>query len=176
MCEVISGYNRPLCKSTGGIDKVVVYNLQNRDAYTINADETEVTALSLVAGKYGYMIDLEPQLSTAEDNGTGSRENQTWFVDQMVEMVLNDNRKETRNFINTLGRSTTLGMIVRDQDGVWRHFGLEYGLTMESTASVLGRAMGDRNGSTNTFVGQEKYLAPEIAAGLVTAILAPDPS
>jgi hypothetical protein len=176
MCEILNGYNRPLCKSTGGIDKVVFYNLQNRDTYTTDANECEVLTLSLTAGKYGYMYDLEPQLSTAEDNGTGSRENQTFFVEQMLEMVLNDNRKETRNSINALGRSTTLGAIVRDQDGVWRHFGLEYGLTLESAAAVLGRAMGDRNGSTLTFVGQEKFLAPEIAGSLVTAILAPDPS
>jgi hypothetical protein len=176
MCEVLNGYNRPLCKSTGGIDKVVFYNLQNRASYTVDADECEVLTLVLESGKYGYMFDLEPQLSTAEDNGTGSRENQTFFVSQMLELILNDNRKETRNTINALSRSTTLGAIVRDQDGVWRHFGLEYGLTMETAAAVLGRAMGDRNGSTLTFVGQEKLLSPEISPSVVTSILAPDPS
>jgi hypothetical protein len=173
MCEIVTGYTKPTCRTIGGLKRIVVYNLGNRVSYAPNEDESVVNALTLAAGKYAYPFDLEQDLSGADENEVGSRAEGTFYVEQMIEIILNDNRKETRNIINSLGNSYALGIIGLDAQNVWRHYGIEGGLALESGTSSTGRVKGDRNGSTLSFTGTERLLAPEIAASIVNSLLAP---
>jgi hypothetical protein len=174
-CELIAGYNKPQCRSTGGIKQIVVYPLKNRTTGgTLEYEDGEITALTLASGKYAYPFELEQDLSSFVETPTGSRENNTFFVEQAGTIILNDNRKETRNLINLMGRSTGLGVIGEDQDGVWRHYGLIGGMTLDEGEVGSGTARGDRNGSSLTLNATENELAPEIAANIVTALLAPE--
>lgn len=174
MCEIITGYTKPTCRSVGGLRRLVIYNLINRATITLTENDDEVTALTLNSGKFGYTIELEQDLSSATENEVGSRETGTFFVEQALAVILNDNRKETRNFVNAMGKSTSLGVCGLDNQGVWRHYGVIGGLTLNEGTTGSGTAKGDRNGSELTLSGTETELAPEIAAALVEAILEPE--
>lgn len=170
-CEITTGYSKPSCRQIGGVKKFYIYTLANRADYTVSETDDEVTALSLAAGKYAYEVDVEQGLSMVEETPTGSRENGTFFIAQVGTIVLNDNRKETRNLINVMGRSTGVGLIYLDEVGVYRHAGLERGLQLNEGTAGTGTAKGDRNGSTLTLSGEEEFLAPEISASIVNALL-----
>jgi len=174
-CEILTGYTKPDCRSTGGIKQIVVYTLKNRtDGGTLTYADGEITDITLASGKYAYSFGLEQDLSSFVETLVGSRENNTFNVTQAGTIILNDNRKETRNLINLMGRSTGIGVIGEDQDGVWRHYGLIGGMTLNEGEVGSGAARGDRNGSSLTLAATENELAPTIEAALVTALLAPE--
>src|SRR5690606_6518500 len=109
MCELTAGYTKPNCRDVGGIKRIFVYNLHNRES--IEYADGEITAIALADGKYAYEFKLEQDLSSVVETPTGSRENNTFFIDQSGAIILNDNRKETRNQINLMGKSAGLGVI-----------------------------------------------------------------
>lgn len=170
-CEITSGYTKPNCRQTGGVQKFYLYTLANRASYTLSANEDEITALSLDSGKYAYEFAVEQDLSMVEETPTGSRENGTFYIEQVATIILNDNRKETRNLINVMGRSSGVGVIYQDQEGVYRHAGLIGGMVLNEGTVGTGAAKGDRNGSTLTLNAQEKFLAPEISSTIVNSLL-----
>lgn len=174
MCEITQGYTKPFCRSIGGLQTLYIYNLTNRATLELSENEDEVEAITLKSGKYAYPIELEQDLSSATENEVGSRETGTFYVEQAIAIMLNDNRKETRNFINLMGRSTSLGVIGKDTQGIYRHYGLIGGLQLNEGSSTSGAGKADRNGSELTLSGTETLLAPEIEAALVTALLAPE--
>jgi hypothetical protein len=176
MCEITEGLTLPLCRNVGGISQVALYNLQNRDSYVIS-DEGDLisgtTGITMVSGKTAYIVNLEKDLSSFTETEVGNPETGTFYIEQSLNLVINDNRRATRNFIMMLGNSTTIGAIVLDNQGVWRHAGLVAGLSLTAGETTTGVLKGDRNGSNITLTGTEVRLAPDVDSDTVTAITTP---
>ena len=168
MCEIISGYTKPVCKTIGGIDYFIIYNMENRDSYTrVN---NEVTALSLTAGKYGYKFKTDKELTSVGEVGTGNRENNTYFYAQNGTLILLDKTEANLDMLALLGQST-LGVIAVYESGLVRHFGFLNGMVVDTQTDASGTLYEDRNGHELAFSGKEKQIAPVMDLSIATALL-----
>lgn len=170
MCELTAGYTKPNCPSTGGTKAVVVYNLENRDTYTVASNA--VSAITMKSGKQAWTI--TPDMASIEITETvnRSRENNSLMYGLSASIMLKDDTVETRALIDLMSKGT-LGMIQQKENGSNLHYGGDNGVTVETAEIVTGKNFEDLNGVTINFVGKEKSIAPSIADADITPLLTP---
>lgn len=171
-CELTAGYSKQACASNGGVDAIVVLNYANLASYTLDAAESEITAISTEIGTKAYKITPDLESASATQTPTRSRENNTYMVAQTVMCMLKDDEIETQDLTSILGKGFFL-VIVMQSNGKNRVFGLYNGMTLDTEENVTGQVYEDMNGSTLNFVGKELIKAPTIATALVDAIQIP---
>ena len=47
MCELLKNYTRGNCAENGGVDELIVYNLENRSTYTLEADGLSIATITM---------------------------------------------------------------------------------------------------------------------------------
>ena len=170
MCEITTGYTLPNCRSVGGIQKFIIYNLENRASYTVASNI--ITAISMDLGKQAYQYNVEMELSNAIETGTGTRADFTFFYAQAVQMILADKTQANIDLLALLNKGR-LGVIAFYNNDLVRHFGLINGLMVDTETDDSGTELGNRNGTTLALSGKEVSKAPTMAAALAEAILLP---
>jgi hypothetical protein len=85
---------------------------------------------------------------------TGSRPNGTVFFAQQVSAIFQKLTYQTRDKIVALGKNR-LVVIVKDNNGKYWICGKDRGLMITTSTAVTGTAMGDLNGYTVVFDGNE---------------------
>jgi len=174
MCEIEEGYDA-LCDVAGGTETVYWYSLKddtgasNVDTRTVSAGN--VTALTLVSGKYAYPLNVEIETATFTDTAVGERANKAYAREQSSTVILHGNTAAMINMID-VGAKGRIGLIHKLNDGTYEHLFLENGAKMTDERTP-GTAYEDMNGNTLTFTGKEKTKAPKISSAIVTAMLAP---
>jgi hypothetical protein len=144
-CEITSGIPLGCRDGFGGIDEVLIGNIEDVATYTVT--NGEVTAFTLAPGKVAYKYELEEGTSFYNENGAGSRENGTYVVTQQLNMVINSFGKDIRNTINTLTKGRFFA-VVKYSDGKNVVTGMPKGHLVDSTEHSSGTAKADRNGVT----------------------------
>jgi len=175
MCEVTSGYTKSACVNTGGVDSVIVINLDDISTTTpptLTPGGQEIDTITLKDGKKGFKYTLDQHSASVTQTPTRSRENNSFFVAQSLMMMLKDDDLATQEAIDPLGRGYFV-MIAMQANGKNRTYGLNTGLTLETEENTSGQAYGDMNGSTLNFVGSETKRAPLISTDKVNALLIP---
>lgn len=173
-CELTAGYSKQACASNGGVDALVIANMANIASYTLDAAESEITAISTESGTQAFKITPDQESASATQTPTRSRENNSYMVAQTVMAILKDDEVETQDLSNILGKGFFL-VIVMQSNGKNRAFGLFNGMVLDTEENVTGQVYEDLNGSTMNFVGKELIKAPLIETTLVDAILTPAP-
>jgi hypothetical protein len=169
MSDLTSGYTRPAADNIGGVDEVVFFQLEHK-ATGAAVTDGEVTTLELENGTQAFRYFLEEDLSTYTDDLTGTDGNGTIMSAQTLTMILNDNRKATRNEVMNLA-TNWLVACVKTSQGTWKVLGWDYGLKLRTDNSTPGTAKADRNGMTITMDGQQKGLAYDISSAIVDSLL-----
>jgi hypothetical protein len=167
-CDLTAGYTKPCADNVGGIEYIQVIELANVTGF---AETTgEVTGVTIASGKKMYKWDLERELSSASATLTRSRDNGTLFSAQSLNIVLNDNTKETRNQLLLMGKND-LFVIVKHANGDFELYGATNGLTMVTGQHTTGATKADRNGNVIEFMGMEKLSPYKVTAGIVAGLL-----
>ncbi len=175
MCELIASINGINCDEAGGVDTWYAYSLydstgaSNVDTLTIVAGE--VTALTLVTGKYAYPINVEQETSTGTDNAVGERTNGSYAREQSASIMLHGNTKEMIVSIEQLAQGRTV-LIAKLNDGTYELLFSQFGAKCLDERA-FGTAFEDMNGTTLNFAGKEIYKAPKIDSATVLALLEP---
>jgi len=175
MCELLTNYTRGNCAENGGVDEFIVYNLENRDTYTLAADGLSVSAITMDIGKKAYRLTPDMESATAGTNGAHDRTNNSKMIGQTAMIMFKDDEDETVDICNLL-LGGYFGVIAKKSTptgAVYRHYGLVNGMTVESIEDTLGQAYEDMRGKTVNFIGKELIWAPSIDSALVDAILIP---
>ena len=175
MCEVTSGYTKGACVNTGGVDAVVVINLNDISTITpptLTAGGQEIDTITLKDGKKGFKYTLDQESASATQTPTRSRENNSFFVAQSLMMMLKDDDLATQEAIDPLGRGFFV-MITMQANGKNRVYGLNTGVTLDTEENTTGQAYADMNGSTLNFVGKETKRAPLVSTDKVNTLLIP---
>jgi len=169
-CDLANG-RLEVCKdAVGGIDAIYFINYGDY-AYPTDVTETDdvISAVANVTSLYKYEL---KGTNSFEQNITSSRENGTSFAEQTLSVVLKKQDATTHKSVKLLSYGRP-HIIVRNRNNQFFLAGLEHGMELTTAAVGNGTAMGDLNGYTLTFVGQEKVLANIIdvstEADLVTA-------
>lgn len=168
MCELTAGYTKPFCASNGGTKAFVVYNLENRETFSIASGA--VDTITMATGKQAFR--LSPDMASIEvtETATRSRENNSLMYELTASIILKDDTPETRTLVDLMARGF-LGLIQEKENGVNVHYGAEYGVTVSTAESVTGLNFEDLNGTTINFTGKEKAQAPSITDALISPLL-----
>ena len=157
MCELLTNYTRGNCAENGGVDELIVYNLENRATYTLAADGLSIDTMTMAIGKKAFQLTPDMESATAGLNGAHDRTNNSKMMTQTAMII----------YFGVIAKKST------PTGAVYRHYGLVNGMTVESIEDVLGQVYEDMRGKTVNFVGKELIYAPSIGSALVDAILIP---
>jgi len=169
-CELGNG-RLEVCKdAVGGIDAIYFINFGDYAYPTdVTYDVTNTDVIDSVANVTSlYKYELKGT-NSFEQNITSSRENGTSFAEQTLSVVLKKQDATTHKSVKLLSYGRP-HIIVKNRNNQFFLAGLEHGMELTTAAVANGTAMGDLNGYTLTFVGQEKLLANIIDASTEAAL------
>jgi hypothetical protein len=175
-CAITAGYTIDCRENVGGIQAIWVTESANLLDASGNSRITEssgtVTAMTKATGKKFYKFEIPRGTAVASTNMTGSLENGSLFFTHEVSFPINSRTATVRNIITTLAKNR-LNFVTLELDGVYRMYGKNYGLFMDSTENSSGTAPGDRNGAMLKFSSMETedflVVSSSVAANLEVA-------
>jgi hypothetical protein len=166
-CDLANG-RLEVCKdAVGGIDAVYFVNYNDYTSITYDAVNTDVIdSVAGVASLYKYEL---KGTNSFEQVVNSSRENGTTFVEQTLTMTLKKQDATTHKSVKLLAYGRP-HVIIRNRNNQFFFAGLEHGMELTTANVSNGTAMGDLNGYTLTFVGQEQLLANLIDVSTESAL------
>lgn len=157
-CDLANG-RLEVCKDAiGGIDAVYFINYGD---YSYPTDVTYVTgtdtidSVANVTSLYKYEL---KGTNSFDQVVTSSRDNGTTFVEQTLTMTLKKQDATTHKSVKLLAYGRP-HIVVKNRNNQFFLMGLEHGAELTTANVSNGTAMGDLNGYTLTFQGNEKLLA-----------------
>ena len=166
-CDLANG-RLEVCKAAvGGIDAVYFVNYNDYTGITYDGVNTDVIdSVAGVSSLYKYEL---KGTNSFEQVVNSSRENGTTFVEQTLTMTLKKQDATTHKSVKLLAYGRP-HVIIRNRNNQFFFAGLEHGMELTTANVSNGTAMGDLNGYTLTFVGQEQLLANLIDVSTETAL------
>ena len=172
-CDIANGVAEP-CKSVvGGLDAIYIINYGDYAATDLTYDVTNtdmINDINSVSNVYKFEL---KGANSFEQTITSSRDNGTTYVEQTLTCVLKQQSAAKHKLVKLLAYGRP-HVIIRSRAGQYFLAGLERGMDLTTGAISNGTAMGDMNGYTLTFVGQENipanFLNCSTEAGLVTVL------
>lgn len=166
-CDLANG-RLEVCKdAVGGIDAVYFVNYNDYTGITYDGVNTDVIdSVAGVSSLYKYEL---KGTNSFEQVVNSSRENGTTFIEQTLTMTLKKQDATTHKSVKLLAYGRP-HVIIRNRNNQFFFAGLEHGMELTTANVSNGTAMGDLNGYTLTFVGQEQLLANLIDVSTETAL------
>ena len=149
------------CKdSLGGIKEVYIGSTNSTTVFTYDADDVIDSA---TAAPNFFTFEQRNEQGEFVQTGQHSVENGTNFWEQSVSLIFTKNDAEDRNTLMLLAQSTLM-IIVLDQNGKYWVVGESNGADLTASTQSAGKAYGDLNGTTVSFMGKESAPAREMDA------------
>jgi len=171
-CEITSGYNK-VCDSPGGVDTFYAFAVKDSTGasnyQTLGYANGEVTALTLVTGKYAFPFNVEIETASFTDTASGERTAGAYARTQAGTAMLHGNTAAMITDIEAMGKGRH-AIIAKMNDGTYEIFFMENGAKVTDERAT-GTAYEDANGTTLTFAGKEKTKACKISSTIVLALL-----
>ncbi len=171
-CEIKSGYNK-VCDSPGGVDTFYAFAVKDSTGAsnyaTFTQADGQVTALTLVTGKFAFPFNVEMETASFTDTGAGERTAGAYSRTQAGTAMLHGNTAAMITDIEAMGKGRH-AVIAKLNDGTYELFFAENGAKV-SDERATGTSYEDMNGTTLTFAGKEKTKACKISSTIVLALL-----
>ena len=171
-CEITSGYNK-VCDSPGGVDTFYAFAVKDSTGAsnyaTFTQADGEVTALTLVTGKFAFPFNVEMETASFTDTAAGERAAGAYSRVQAGTAMLHGNTAAMITDIEAMGKGRH-AVIAKLNDGTYELFFAENGAKVTDERAT-GTAYEDMNGTTLTFSGKEKTKACKISSTIVLALL-----
>ena len=147
------------CKdSLGGIKEVYIGSTNATTVFTY--DVNDVIDSATLAPNF-FTFEQRNEQGEFVQTGQHSVENGTNFWEQSVSLIFTKNDAEDRNTLMLLAQSTLM-IIVLDQNGKYWVVGESNGADLTASTQSAGKAYGDLNGTTVSFMGKESSPAREM--------------
>lgn len=184
-CDISHGRIEPCKDAVGGLKNLYILNYGMYDETDITYDtalgyEDQITAINLspiapALTAYIYKFELKGT-NSFEQTITSSRENGTTFFEQVLTVTLKKQDAITHKQIKLLSYGRP-NIIVENNNGQYFIAGLLRGMDVTAGTISNGTALGDMNGYSLTFTGQEvtpaNFLDAATEAQLVTLLNSP---
>lgn len=179
-CDISHGRLEPCKDAVGGLRNIYILNYGLYDETDITYDTTlgyedQITAITLPALSSIYKFELKGT-NSFEQTITSSRENGTTFFEQVLTVMLKKQDAITHKQIKLLSYGRP-NIIVENNNGQYFIAGLLRGMDVTAGTIANGTALGDMNGYSLTFTGQEatpaNFLDCSTQAQLVTLLNSP---
>lgn len=172
-CDIANGVAEPCKSAVGGLDAIYIINYGDYTATDITYNGTntdQIDDINSVSNLYKFEL---KGANSFEQTITSNRDNGTTFVEQTLTVNLKQQSAAKHKLVKLLAYGRP-HIIVRTRAGQYFLAGLERGMDLTTGVISNGTAMGDMNGYTLTFVGQENipanFLNCSTEAGLVTVM------
>jgi hypothetical protein len=157
-CDISHGRIEPCKDAVGGLKNLYILNYGLYDETDITYDTTagyedQITAITLPALSSIYKFELKGT-NSFEQTITSSRENGTTFFEQVLTVMLKKQDAITHKQIKLLSYGRP-NIIVENNNGQYFIAGLLRGMDVTAGTISNGTALGDMNGYSLTFTGQE---------------------
>ena len=155
-CDITHGRLEQCKDIVGGLQAIYVLNYGDYDpitdvTYTLGTDE--ISAIALPAATPIYKFELKGT-NSVETTITSSRENGTTFFEQVLAVTLKKQDVQTHKEVKLLTYARP-NIIVRTNANQFFIAGLARGMDVTAGTIGNGTALGDMNGYSLTFTGQE---------------------
>ena len=156
-CDITHGRLEQCKDVVGGLQAIYILNYGEYDPITdvtYNGTTDEITGIALtIAGTPIYKFELKGT-NSFETTITTSRENGTTFFEQVLSVTLKKQDVQTHKEVKllTYGRPN---IVVRTNANQFFMAGLARGMDVTAGTIGNGTALGDMNGYSLTFTGQE---------------------
>lgn len=172
-CDISNGVAEPCKSAVGGLDAIYIINYGDYVATDLTYDGTQTDMINDINGVSNvYKFELKGA-NSFEQSITSSRDNGTTFVEQTLTVNLKQQSAAKTKLVKLLSYGRP-HIIVRTRANQYFLAGLERGMDLTTGVISNGTAMGDMNGYTLTFTGQENipanFLNCSTEAGLVTVL------
>lgn len=169
-CLLTSGYSLGCRDGIGGIQEVYIGEW-NGDSLTYQLGTNNIIGTFSGATVSFYTFEQEIETGSYTENGVFSTENGTGFYELTLTINLYNLDAALRNKILILGQGKWR-IIIKSQKGDYYLMGYQNPVRVSAATPGLGKAYGDLNGATITFMGKEPapaYLVSSTAALSVIA-------
>ena len=166
-CAIIQGYEIPCRNSVGGISEIYLTEIENKSTFT--ATSGVITAFTLSSGKKFWTFKLEKENAEFTEKIVPSVENGTVYYEQEVKFSMKQLSASNRNNIRQIVQNR-LFIIVKDNNGVYWLLGEVNGCDLGASDGKTGKAMGDLNGYSLTFMGKEPAPAQQVTGTLLATL------
>ena len=175
MAVTLTDYTEQCERETGGVEAVVVLDKCNRGAYTIV--DGVITALVTANGTKAYTWTPDIESAKFDDNGTGSRENNSYFRAHVGMVQFKDDEAVTAKLDEEAGRAKLIFFVKYSrpvgETAKWKAFGFINGMTVTGSEASTGQMFEDMRGHLLNVEGKETTRALTISDAIVASILIP---
>lgn len=168
-CPIVQGREIECRDSVGGTTEVILTEFVNVPQANITASSGVISAATCSSGKRFFTIQLEKENAQFDTNIIVSVENGTTMVESTLTLSLKKMTASQKNMLLTLAYNR-LHIVVKDGNGNRWWMGRQNGADLTSANGSTGKALGDMNGETLTFVSKEP-LPPETVSAAIYASL-----
>lgn len=169
-CPIVQG-REILCRdAAGGVQEVYITEYDNVPQANITASSGVITAATCASGKRFFTYKLEKENAQFDQKIIPSVENGTTYVESTLTLNLKGMSAALKNNLLTLAYNR-LHIIVKDQQlvNVNHWMGQVNGADLTAADGSTGKAFGDMNGFSLTFVSKEP-LANTVSSTIVSAL------
>jgi len=166
-CAIIQGYEIPCRNSVGGISEIYLTEIENKVSLT--SASGIITAFTLSSGKKFWTFKMEKENAEFTEKIVPSVENGTVYYEQEVKFSMKQLSASNRNNIRQMVQNR-LFIIVKDNNGVYWLLGEVNGCDLGASDGKTGKAMGDLNGYSLTFMGKEPAPAQQVTGTLLATL------
>jgi len=167
-CNIIEGISLDCRQGAGGIKKLYLTEFAN--VSSITSSSGQVSAITMVAGKKFWTVEVELEDAQFDENVTVSIENGTTFYEQTLTFSVYKMTAKNRNIVRLLTQNRLM-VIVQDADDVYHLAGETRAMHLTAGPGSTGKAMGDKNGYSITLTGKEPLPANKVNSGVISGII-----
>jgi uncharacterized membrane protein len=167
-CTIIEGVTLDCRQGAGGIKKLYLTEFAN--VSSITSSSGSVSAITMVAGKKFWTVEVELEDAQFDENATVSIENGTTFYEQSLTFSVYKMTAKNRNIVRLLTQNRLM-VIVQDADDVYHLAGETRAMHLTTGTSSTGKAMGDKNGYSITLTGKEPLPSNKVNSGVISGII-----
>lgn len=169
-CAISSGYTIDCRESVGGVQTIWVIEKSKIASY--GATDGTLTGITMSpSGQTFYKIEVPRGTAFATNAVTASQENGTFFYTHLVSFPMNSRSATVRNLVNVLAKNKCV-FVTLEGDGVYRMYGANFGLFLDTAEAGSGTALADRNGYMLSFSSQETEDFIVCPSGVISSKLA----
>lgn len=171
-CLLTSGYTFAGCKGgNGGIKQVLFTEYANLvTAPTLISGV--YTAFALSTGKQFRLYDLDKEMGSANDDFAYTKESGAIVYTPKIGFTIKGFTTAVQLELSLLAKNSLIA-IVRDQNDIYRCYGIEKGLDIMTATNATGKAYEDASGFEIALEGKSTIPAYVVQTSLITTLLAP---
>lgn len=168
-CAIVQGREIDCRDSVGGVVEFTATEFNNVPQANITYSSGVITAATCSAGKRFFTYQLEKENAQFDTKIIVSTENGTTYCESTFTLNLKKMSAALKNNLLTLAYNR-LHLNIKDGNGTIWWMGLNNGADLTGSDGTTGKALGDMNGETLTFVSKEP-LPPQTLSAAIYASL-----